>query len=61
VLTFVGPVRMGWRIEDVIVIWESVVERRYSGGKERAYIGSMRTVLVRFVGLYRVQTLILIS
>jgi len=52
----VGPVRMGWWIKDVIVIWERVVERRWRGGKERAYIGRTRTVLVVFVGLYPVQT-----
>jgi len=39
VLSSVGPVRMGWWIEDVIVIWERVVERRWRGGKKRAYIG----------------------
>jgi len=33
VLNFVGPVRMGWRIEEVIVIGERIVERRYKGGK----------------------------
>ena len=32
-LSSVGPVRMGWRIEDVIVIWETVVETRWRGGK----------------------------
>jgi len=29
----VGPITMGWRIENVIVIWERVVERRWKGGK----------------------------
>jgi len=33
VLSFVGPVRMGSRIEDVIVIGERIVERRWKGGK----------------------------
>jgi len=33
VLSFVGPVRMGWRIEDVIVIEERIMERRWKGGK----------------------------
>jgi len=33
VLRFVGPVRMGWRIEDVIVIGERIIERRWKGGK----------------------------
>jgi len=33
VLSFVGPVRMGWRIEDVIVIGEWIMERRWKGGK----------------------------
>jgi len=33
VLSFVGPVRMGWRIEDVIVIGERIMERRWKGGK----------------------------
>jgi len=56
VLISVGLVRMGWRIEDVIVIWERVVERKWRGGKERAYIGRTRTVLVGFIGLYLVQT-----
>jgi len=37
VLSSVGPVRRGWGIEDVIVIWERVVDRRWRGGKERAY------------------------
>jgi len=55
-LSSVGPVRMGWRIEDVIVIGVRVVERRWRGGKERAYIGHTRTDLVGFVGLYPVQT-----
>ena len=56
-LSSVGPVRMGWRIADVIVIWGGVVERRWSGGKARAYIGRTRTVSVGFVGLYPVQNL----
>ena len=55
-LSSVGLVRMGWRIEDVIVIWERGVERRWRGVKEKAYIGRTRTVLVGFVGLYPVQT-----
>jgi len=29
----VGRVRMGWRIEDVIVIGERIMERRWKGGK----------------------------
>jgi len=33
VLSFVGPVRMGWRIEDVIVIGEGIMERRWKGGE----------------------------
>jgi len=33
VLSFVGPVRIGWRIEDVIVIGERIMERRWKGGK----------------------------
>jgi len=56
VLSSVRPVRMGWRIEDVIVIWERVVERRWRGGKETAYIGCTRTLLVESVGLYPGQT-----
>jgi len=48
--------RMGWRIEDLIVIWERVVERGWREGKERAYIGRTGTVLVGFLGLYPVQT-----
>jgi len=56
VLSSVGPVRMSWQIEDVIVIWKRIVERRWMGGKERAYIGRTRTALVGFVGLYPVQT-----
>ena len=44
-----GLVRIGWGIEDVIVIWGRVVERRRRGGKERAYIGRTRMVLVGFV------------
>ena len=55
-LSSVGPVRMGWRIAYVIVIWGRVVERRWSRGKARAYIGRTRTVSVGFVGLYPVQT-----
>jgi len=61
VLSSVALVRMGWWIEDVIVIWERVVEKGWRGGKERAYIGRTRTVLVGFVGFYPVQTCILIS
>ena len=60
-LSFMGPVRMDWRIEDVIVIWERVVERRWMWGEERPYIGCTRSVLVGFVGLYLVQTCILMS
>ena len=60
-LSSVGLGRMGWRIEDVIVMWERVVERRWRGVEERAYIGCTRTVLVGFVGLYPVQTWLLIS
>jgi len=52
----IGLVRMGWRIEDVIGIWERVVERRWRGAKETAYIGCTSTVLVGFVELYPVQT-----
>jgi len=33
VLSFVGLVRMGWRIEDLIVIGERIIERRWKGGK----------------------------
>jgi len=33
VLSFVGPVRMGWPIEDVIVIGERITETRSKGGK----------------------------
>jgi len=33
VLSFVGPVRMGWKIEDVIVIGERIRERRWKRGK----------------------------
>jgi len=33
VLSFVDPVRMGWRIVDVIVIGERIMERRWKGGK----------------------------
>jgi len=33
VLSFVGPVGMGWRIEDVIVIEERIMERRWKGEK----------------------------
>jgi len=57
----VGLVRMGWRIEDVIVIRETVVERGWRDGQEIAYKGRMRRVLVGFVGLSPVQTSILIS
>jgi len=60
-MSSVGLVRMGWQIEDVIVICERVVEKRWRGGKERAYIGHTRTVSVGFVGFYPVQTGILIS
>ena len=35
-LSSVGLVRMGWRIEDVIVIWERVVERRWRGGERES-------------------------
>ena len=55
-LSSVGRVRMGWQIEDVIVMWERVVDRRWRVVKERAYIVRTRTVLVGFVGLYPVQT-----
>ena len=55
-LSPVGPGRMRWQIDDEIVIWEMVVERRWRRGNERAYIGRTRTVLVGFVGLYPVQT-----
>ena len=44
VLSFVGPVRIGWWI-DVIVIEKRIVERRRKEGQERVYIGRMRTVL----------------
>jgi len=33
VLSFVGPVRMGWRMTDVIVIGERIMERRWKRGK----------------------------
>jgi len=33
VLSFVGPVRMGRRIEDRIVIGERIMERGWKGGK----------------------------
>jgi len=33
----VGPVRMGWRIEDVIVIGERIMERRWKVGRESLY------------------------
>jgi len=33
VLSFVGPVRMGWRMENVIVIGERIIERRWKVGK----------------------------
>jgi len=52
----VGSVRRDWRVEDVIVIWERVVERKWKGGKEIAYIGRTRIVLVGFAGLYPVPT-----
>ena len=32
-LSSVCPVRMGWGIEDVIVIWERVVERKWRRGE----------------------------
>ena len=32
-LSVVGPVRMGWRIEDVIVIGKRIMGRRWKGGK----------------------------
>ena len=47
-----GPVRMGWQIKDLIVIWERFVKGRGRGGEVRAYIGHTRTVLVGFVGLF---------
>ena len=55
VLSFVGPVAIGWWI-DVIVIEKRIVERRRKEGQERVYIGRMRMVLVGFAGLYPVQT-----
>jgi len=33
VLSFVGLVRMGWLIKDVIVIGERIMERRWKGRK----------------------------
>ena len=30
-LSSVGPVRMGWLIKDVIVIWKRIVGRRWRG------------------------------
>ena len=33
-LSFVGPVRMGWRIKDVIVIGEMIMERRWKWEKK---------------------------
>jgi len=56
VRSFVGPVRMGWRIKDVIVIGERIIEEKMEGGEERAYIGRTSTVLVGFAGLYPVPT-----
>jgi len=56
VLSSVGSVRMGWRIEDVIVIWERVVGEDGGGGKETACIGRMRMALVELVRLYPVKT-----
>jgi len=35
VLSFVGPVTMGWRIENVIVIEARIMERRWKGGKRK--------------------------
>ena len=32
-LSVVGPVRMGWVIEDLIVMEERIMERRWKGGK----------------------------
>ena len=32
-LSFVGPVRMGWRIENVIVIGERIMKSSWKGGK----------------------------
>jgi len=38
VLSLVGPVRMGWRIKDVIVIGERIIEKRWKRGKrDRVY------------------------
>jgi len=37
VLSFEGPVTMGWRIEDVIVIGEWIMERRWKGRRESLY------------------------
>jgi len=56
VLSFVSPVRMGWQIEDVIVIGERIMGRRWKRGEERAYIGSGRMVFVGLAGMYPVQT-----
>jgi len=33
VLSMVGPVRMGWRIEDLIVIGERIMDRIWKRGK----------------------------
>jgi len=33
VLSFVGPARLGWQMEDVIVIGERIMVRRWKGGK----------------------------
>ena len=56
VLRFVGPVMIGWWINDVLVIEERIAEGRRKEGQERVYIGRMRTVLVGFARLYPVQT-----
>jgi len=34
-LSLVGPVRMGWQIEEVIVIGERIMVRRWKGGKRQ--------------------------
>ena len=39
-LSFVGPVRMGWRIENVIVIGERIMEKRYKGGKRERILAA---------------------
>ena len=56
VLSFVGPVRIGWWMDDVLVIEERIAERRRKEGQERVYIGRMKTVLVGFARLYPIQT-----